>query len=988
LFAFVFSCVVTCSAVLAVGSDTATRSQDNLLDDATLDRLLVKELTATLQGGASLTPLPRNVQSVVIGPQGEPCFVVPAVDAYRQTRLATTVARIARHEPGFRVIWEASVIGHDGDRAMLVAAGDDSASPPATVTVAVASVDADSTRHMTIPKMAGIRQAIRSGDRWIFLTNSGMIGTGDDAAWPGSDVFGRGMPLRMFPMGAGGVVIYSVTYEQNQSPQCRIGTSDGTSWSIQTIPVTPRESPRVILRRNDGRWLGVSQRIVELDPKRPAKPPEADLQAAIDAARSGDWPTFLEKLELVSHYPSEDLAGLITLLSALPDRGAKLRMFRGQLEQMQRTLATMPVPEELDASQAERITESLSLASKQIEASAAAITTVAPELLVQSPRAVIEHLRNGMQRYRGQWLQVVDVLHQGSIDSALLVIAKIDETTGSTKNAIVRFEADGSLRLVCDLPERWGMSREGWYTDAAGNSYGVIPNRGLVRIGSQGIEPIDTPDRLKGLVKVVAVDGKGRIYVQEALHRAGPTGALRNDLVWVYSAPSRSSKTNETIGTETRGASGDAVGVNIWPIVGQPAAAPDGTVWFVRRVPGESNDRVPPRAPMLTDTSGITTTTITLEDEGSAPAAGPIIGQPDRGLLCRLKSPTNITEYTSLAVLGQNTLGAGRSGAWIEGLQGTDKGRLIFVDSEKVRRESDLHVMARRHFEALLEAAPSSALPEGWAGFDSARGVPAPSQMLRMGDLLWINAAGRVEAYDKGKPLSVHDRLILRTGKVDQPRLIGPIDRGDGTKSIVVLTAPQQIERFAWITPTDKGLTIEWADKPSADWQGGLLDAPGRFLGLPLAVGSRSWLAACNGMDRVWQIRAPTHFVPMPDAGYPLLAVPDTDSFLAWRADRVRSGVRICSPTSRRDVPVTFTTRLEPVTFQQDGSLLCLRPDGLAWLKPDVNDGYSLDSTVLLPHGLTPLTFVGFVGKTIVITAATPRWDTCLVTVRPGKQQP
>jgi hypothetical protein len=96
-------------------------------------------------------------------------------------------------------------------------------------------------------------------------------------------------------------------------------------------------------------------------------------------------------------------------------------------------------------------------------------------------------------------------------------------------------------------------------------------------------------------------------------------------------------------------------------------------------------------------------------------------------------------------------------------------------------------------------------------------------------------------------------------------------------------------------------------------------------------------------------------------------------------------GIRVCSATKRRDVPITFTKSLEPAVFLEDGRLLCLHPEGLAWLEPDEAQGYVLGETLRVPHGLTPLRYVGAVGESIVITASTPGLETCLVSIPVAK---
>jgi|694.fasta_scaffold18741_3 hypothetical protein len=962
--------------LLLTGMLLAEPARDGGFDDNALYSLLVKEVAATLEKGGGMALLPRNIQNVVIGMGGEPCFVVPVVDQYRAIQMKTTIDRIKRHEPGFRILWEAAVLGRDGDRSMLIAAGDRGwfRKPEADETAVM--VEPNGTRPVRLPEaVAFSQQSIRSGTGWVFLTDKGVVASGEKEPWPGSEVFGRGSPARVFSSGENGFVMVSMTRPPSGPHQCLIGVSEGGKWSVQTLPVSSRNFAGTVVRRADGRFLEIGQRIIELDAERPSKPPEAELQAAVDAARAGDSRTFLEKLERVSSYPLEDLAGLLTLLAAIPADGEKVRGLRGQLDQMRRTLAALTVPGGLEPAEAARVEEVLSTASQRLEKAIAAGVHAEPPSLAQSRATALQQLRTGMQRYRGQWIRVNEVLHQDAIDSALLVVSTCDEKTGSLDNAIVRLAPDGALQPVLKLSGRWTQGRP-WQSDAAGNVYGVIPGKGLARFSNGMLEVIGTSDRLKGRLEILGIDRHGRVYLRENRSGLGVLSGWGQELLWVFAdQPAEAAAVPAS----------EPPRVTTWPIVGQPAADADGSIWFFRRPEPRGRNLESAPAAQLTDDAG-TTTTVTLEDDSpTAMPRGPVSGMPGIGQFCRLHAPTAVTEFSDLRVPDVNGLAAGRSAAWIVGSRGPPPGELMFIDGKSVRRASDMHAMARQHFQRLLEAAPSSIMPGAWCGMPIHHNAPSAPQILRTGDRLWVNAGGQVEVYAEGRPLSIGDRLTLLVGKIEQPRLIGPLDRGDGRKSVLVLAAPQMIDKIAWITPTDDGLTIELTETPSREWQGGSLSSPGSFTGLPLVADDASWLVVNNGFGRVWRIPGPKQFIQLPDAGIPILAVPKSDAFLAWRVDRVRLGIRVCSATKRRDVPITFTKSLEPAVFLEDGRLLCLHPEGLAWLEPDEAQGYVLGETLRVPHGLTPLRYVGAVGESIVITASTPGLETCLVSIPVAK---
>jgi hypothetical protein len=946
----------------------AASPDDGRLDDDVLHGLLVTELSAALDGSRPLVPLPPNVVDIVVGPANEPCFVVPAVAHERliagrdEARpgpdwTATAVARAARHEPGFRILWESKVLGRDGDRSLLAAAGDRSK---------VAVITRDSSSTLAVPSATVVHGAIRAGDRWVFLTDRGLLADNEPTVWSGSEVFSRNVPARLIPCGPNGLVALApaAPYAPNGSQPLQIGVFDGAAWSIQTFPA-PAMARRTVVRLADGRWLAIGRHIVELSTERPERPSEEALQAVVAAARSDDLPAFLTKVEQLASYPTDTLGGLAKLLETLPDKGAPLRAVQGRLEQMRRELADIPAQDGLDHAQQERVAAALAECSHTLRKGSAEIAAAAPELLFRSPAAAARYLLSGMQRYRGRWIEVIDVLRQDTVDSALLAIATIDETDGTRKTAVARVESDGSLQWRHDLPDDWARAVQrtvSWVPDPRGGVCGIVPGRGLARLGEQGLEWIGTADRLKGQMQAIGVDAQGRVYLREDPRSPIAAEGGGTSTLWVFTP------NVEDIAPPA---------VAIWPIAGEPAADADGSVWFQQPAPERAGVA---GTTLLSDTSGITATITNLSD--GRPAAPDRAGEPGGFRLLRLDSPTSVTEYVAPELARCSLHMAGNSAAILERQRGSDQAGIVVIDGTAVRSGADIHALAMTSFDAMLAAAPSTALPGAWCGVPTTASRGPHSQLVRTGELLWVNSSGRIEVYDKGKPLSLNDRLILRTARIQQPRLVGPLHLRDGRTTMFVLTEPERLSNAAWVTPTDAGLEIAWAEQPPREWLGGILTDPVRFTGLPLVAGDGASMFACNGFGRVWQILGPKQYVAMPDTGFPILAVPGTDSFLAWRMERVRTGVRACSTTKRRDVAVTFTTRVNPVAFAADGRLLCLRPDGIAWLTPNEQHGYEMTETRLLPHGLSPTRYVATVGDADVLTATSRQGSPHLIVVR------
>jgi hypothetical protein len=849
-----------------------------VVDDETLYRLLVDELSATLEERGRLVPLPRNVRDVVIGLGGEPCFFVPAVDEERPASLAPMLRRIERHAPGFRILWEGSVIGGDGDRAMILATADPMSAGRPTGPAEVAIVERNTTK--TIPMVPAVEQAVRVRDRYVFLTALGLFGEGEKNAWPGSNIFARMRDVRMLPLGTNGLAVFASSRGPDGHVQLRLGVFDGDgqgndrqqdpTWSIHTIASLGQKPVSAVVRLRDGQWLVITDRIVEID---------------------ADW-----------------------------------------------------------------------------------------------------HARESKGLYRGQSVRVMQVLRQEKSDSALLVIETGDEATRARRYAVARLEPDGALTRSCELPDRWWGPRgsTGWVRDASDGVCGILTGKGLVRLSERGLETIGEGGRLAGNMKVVAADAHGRVYLRESRHRPGTKEDADAEILWVHSGRHADAPRNaKTPADETPA-------VAIWPLFTKPTVGTGGDVWFQTFSPEAVAELQKRGATLPLETSGVVTKTVTVaEIPKPEPAAisgkSPDHGQASSVRLLRLDNPTTVIEYTNLALPGTARLVAGRSALWMEGFTASlAKDRLGFFDGSTIVRGDDIHALAGAHFEAMLAAAPTTMLPGVGTCLPRPDTIPPPFQVLRTGNLLWVCSSARVEVYDKGHALSLFERLSLHaTRRLENPQLIGPIDRGDGGKSLVLLAAPGEIERFVWITPTDVGITIEQAKRPPQEFSPGIsLHVPGRFAGLPLVTADASRLAASGGTGRVWQILGPKTYVPLPDAGDPILAIPNTDAFLARCADPAYSGIRICSPQVRRDVAVTFTKRLDPVAFAPDGRLLCFAPDGVAWLSPNPDEGYVLSARRLLPHDLAPQGFVAFVGTSAVITATTPVGETCLVAIRDAMRAP
>jgi hypothetical protein len=938
------------------------------LDDAALHRLLVSELAAALDGSRRLVPLPRNVSGVVIGPGGEPCFMVPPVHAAQQDALTAAVARAAREEPGFRVLWGTQFLGQDGDRSLVMNVG-----PDATVAV----IEDGASRTVSLPRGRQPAQAFRLGKRWVFLTSAGIVSEGEGEAWEGSDVFTSSRWTRMLRSGDDGLVVLDMQSRQQAAGTVTRGILAGDTWTIDTLTVPDADACQTIVRLADGRWLAIGQRIAEVQGKRPQRPTEQQILQAVEAARAGDWPTLEPLLEKITAQTSNETAGLANLLQQLPDRSLALRSLTMRLESTRRDLARSQATEGLTPGQAARVSELLAACDAQLRATATGLAEAAPDVFSRSPGVIAAMLRSGMQFYRGQWIKVVEVLRQENVDSALLRVRLGDEGQGGGSMALARLEPNGNLRIVAKLSDdvmapAHGIAGQISTLVATGEdtAYAAVGTRGLARLSAAGTTWLETGGLPAGLMQVLGVDRRGRVFLRQMVNKPRDRQMTDPGVLWVLTPDAAAAEPEPVVG---------------WPMFGQPVVDADGSIWFLRQtVFASPTSSGGPVVPADAARPGVEIRRI---EPKSAADAEQIAGQPGRpageqattSRLCRLKSPTLLAEYALPLSPAVPALVAGRDAVCIEGQRGRGDAQVVVV-GDSVHRGRDLHALAETAFDTLLNAAPESVLPGPWCGVLHSEAPNVGPQILRTKDLLWVNAEGRVEVYAKGRPLAVHDRLALRNVRLNAPRIIGPLRAADGRPRVLLGAMNANVEQFVWLTAGERGLEIEQAGPcpawPESAVRDGVTD------GLPLVAEDRSTVYVNHRAGRVWQLLGPQDCRPFADAGAPILAVPG-GGFLAWRPLHTRSGVRVCTAGGRHDVPVLFTRHLDPVAFVANGRLLCLAPDGLALLAPDPRQGYVVETTRRLPDGFAPTSYVGRLGDADVITAIDRRQQPHVLVVRP-----
>jgi hypothetical protein len=919
------------------------------IDDATLHRALIAEIATTLECRQRLVPLPRNIVDVQIGPAGEPCFVASEGASSSPDPAG---GRVARHAPGFRLLLQARLVGHHGDRCLAV-----TSSPYSSLSV----FDGETSRTIALPAKTFVLNAYRAGDRWVSLTSAGVIGEHETMPWAGTENLRSAAWHRMVRVGADGLAAVSVDRAADATKTLRHVIWDRGRLTSGTLPI-PGDIPLAAVRRADGCWLAIGSQIVELRADRPPLPTEPQLQAALTAARAGDWAVLRPLLANLSSYPGRETRGLATMLQTLPQSGLPLQAVSDMLEKTRRELSGIPATEGLAPTQADRVTEMLEACERQLRETVANLGDVVPDLRLGSAPQIAARLGSGMQFYRDRWITVLAIVRQDTIDSALLWVRLADDRPhGPFTTALARLEPDGSLRIVANVPVDVEPGRCSYVVAPDSDTmYASVNGRGIVRIGPRDTAWIATGGRLKGSADLRGVDCHGRLYLRQTPPSARGSLPLEPPPVWVLTPESPE---------------GATVAVRHWPTTGPPPVSSADGIWFLRR-PGPRTATGPQGAAPDVDLKRIDVRAAPDPDAQGVQPTFP--GTPDGPLPCLLTGPRAVTEYRMPAYPAASFLAAGHKALWFFGPQRGADVTTAILSGELLRASTDPHALAERQFDALLAAAPLALSPHRSSDARPGDAGDSPPQLLRVGDMLCVNANGRVEIYARGRPLAVNDRLVLAGLLLDQARLVGPFGPAD-RPAVLVLANPTQGERFAWMTPTatgvqiEKGLTREPGPQPPP---------PPVPINVTLAAGDRSALLVDDNGGRIWQVLGPGSLRFFADAGVPLLGLPGDDGFLAAPVPFARHGVRLCTASARIDVPVLYTRRLTPVAVRENGQILCLQPDGLAWLQPHPEQGYTLAMTSRLPHGLTPTSSVGRLGTAEVITAYDWNYQPQLVVVQ------
>jgi hypothetical protein len=121
-----------------------------------------------------------------------------------------------------------------------------------------------------------------------------------------------------------------------------------------------------------------------------------------------------------------------------------------------------------------------------------------------------------------------------------------------------------------------------------------------------------------------------------------------------------------------------------------------------------------------------------------------------------------------------------------------------------------------------------------------------------------------------------------------------------------------------------------------------------------------------HGFDRVWKVRGPDRYEMLFDAGAPVLITQD-GCLLVRRTARVYPGYRLMEPEGVHDLAATYVKPLTPVWVEKSGTILCLAPEGIAWLGSNGKCKHRVERTVFADLPGEPQTLLGRSGRIVYL---------------------
>jgi hypothetical protein len=874
--------ISTVFLVLAVPA-LAQAPEPFVVDRDTLYRMLAVELTEVLSASEQLTPLPPTLTGVYASPQHVPCFAFSREDYYARDSFTELLEQIAVEQNGFRLLPEACVVGW-GERGEIAVADQ------TRTHWAICGVEG--CRPIELPKGTRLDRALMCGGQWVYQTPIGVLRDGRQRPWRGPEEIPQNALIVTDPEYVAVVsVLPGGRRGRGGSRSVCISLGHGDDWQHLTYARPPFAPIAGLVRRADGRFLAIGSKLVLLEEDMKIAPTEADLLAALTAARTGDLDRLSALAAELSRYPTDTVAGLAALLQDLPE---------------------LP--------NSERRAEPVGQTS----------ASSAPQPAGPSPAMIGRLLASGYQWYDGCWIQQIGLLAQDTLADAWLWGQFFDVAVGRSGTGIFRLDGQGRLQLVNSDPACSDLRSAGAVRNARGEVLLFSKTRGLGRLDAAGVAWIDGSDRIKRMDKLIGCDSAGRLYFQRNRH----LGEATVNQFWVY---------------DTEGRVGERQEVPAYPTTGAAVVDDMGRLWFVHTGAARSDSASPNLAtsPELKDARPLN---LAGKSDTPPPAIGSRGGRSSRATLCRRDPDGACYQFSLNLNLSDCAIQPGRFGSVLL----RTRGGFTVIHNETAYEAADLAELVKEHFGLLMELAPTQTT----AYTGSGRYNPLPGICwLVVNDILWVAGDDKIEAYRDGRPLHIDDRVALLGVKKQRPVLLGPF-RLNGEAAVMISCDPGRLDQTVWAVPGALGVALHRAVQPNDRQTGGALENPANAAGPPVIDYQAACLYYHQGFDRVWRVSGPDRFEMITGAGAPVLIGPD-GRLLVRRAARVYPGYRWVGPGGAQDLAATYVKSLIPVLMGEDGAILCLTPEGIAWLQPEADAGYRIARVVSADFPGEPQTLLG-----------------------------
>jgi hypothetical protein len=938
--------------------------------DPVTDELLqavAQEITLAFASKKRFTPLPPALDQAYFSSVDVPFFTLSGSGGQTdQPALDRLLAQLAIPWEGFRLVGAGRIIGRGPTGEWVVAC---SGGSEGTI------IGQGTSRKIILPPQCRLALACFVNDNWVYLTSKGLITDGAAAPWPDSARFADSSLIVSDDSELVAIRMLSTEQSPNRTPSLLVGMGNESNWRTQLYENIPLGNLTGVIRCKDGGLVAIGSKIARLRKNFKAIPSESELDAVFQAAKAGDYDTLVKLAADVTLYPGTSLRGLETVLRELGGQKPYGKELEGIIRETERRLlalqqrAAQPDEEEL----ADKLKPVLEEYLEQTRNTLAECQKAGSGPLPVSYQRLGHLFAMGYQYYEGFWIYQPCVMLQEDLSEAIIQARLYDVETDRVLSTLFRIDETGRLHLLympesvktafgaeesadssqpAPPPRPASIESSNLVRDQAGQLLVKIHDQGLARLDGGKLTWLDQSPQMKCVGRLEGCDRNGRLYF--GMTDVSSDGGTAGRRWWVYQAGGEPEKN---------------VPVTDYPCEPSPVMDDLGRVWFVSppaRQQGTSAGAGPVNLALAQARPHHLRFASEADPAGLFGDSGPR-GSGQESVLYCLDTNNTLHRYLSLPYHyggSQCQLLAGSGGSMMLFVPQ----RTLLISDDIIYKGADLHDLAKRYFDQLLAASPTKAASSLAAGPMGLRpkGERGSTAWLRCGDILWIASSGRVEAYRQGQPLSIDTRLKLLTAGMEQPCVLGPLGSAE-KKSVLISPFRFNLSRCVWAVQGPKGINLE-PIRPSASTQDQFLQS--EQCNALLVDHDGGWIYGFTpgsyGRDALWRTSGPGIIERLSGEGNPVMLL-GKHGLLLRCSGSGRPPYQIWNQESTSDLMIAYMKPLAPVHLEKDDSILCLTPEGLAWIAPDEKGVFRITRSisVLIPGSLA--TFIGRTPKAVYL---------------------